>query len=361
MKVLIDDGLSTIQQLGGIGYQSLYLSNHLKKIIDCKITDYSKLRLFPRVIKRAAYIGLANIESIKNTYDLIHYQNYYIPRLSGKTKRVATVHDLGGLKCPEVYQEWYNIYFRRMLQNTIKRAEAVITVSNTIKEDILSYFPKIDKDRVFVCYNGIRSVFMDFHPTLEDIGLMNIDPYSYFLFVGNLEKRKNLPFLLSQFINAHNNSIIAPDTKLILVGKIGIGYEKFEHLLSEKQNIIHLGRLNDEQLVTLYKYCKAFIFPSIYEGFGIPIIEAMSQKVPILISNIPPSLELNSRHNNQCFIFDLDRKGTLIDTLSHLDKNHSKVAANLDYGDLSIYNYDNVAKEHVRVYNYILQMNYNIY
>ncbi len=355
MKVLIDDGLSTVQQLGGIGYQSMYLNIHLKKIIDCNITDYSKLRFFPRIIKRVVYIGLANIESIKNTYDLIHYQNYYIPRLSGKTKRVATVHDLGGLRCPDVYQGWYNMYFRSMLQNTVRRADAVITVSDVIKEDLLNYFPKMDTGRVFVCYNGIRSIFMNFKPTLKDISQLNIEPYSYFLFIGNLEKRKNLPFFLSQFISARKKSLISPNTKLVLVGKIGIGYEKFEHLLSEKQNIVHLGRLNDEQLVTLYKYCKAFIFPSIYEGFGIPIIEAMSQKVPIIISNIPPSLELNSRHNKQCFIFDLDKNETLLETLSHIDKNHSKVAANLNYGDLSMYSYDNVAQEHMKIYSNILQ------
>ena len=124
--------------------------------------------------------------------------------------------------------------------------------------------------------------------------------------------------------------------------------------MSERDNIVYLGRLNEEQLVVLYKNCKSFIFPSLYEGFGVPILEAMSQRVPILISDISSSKELNRRHNNQCFIFELERKETLIEMLSHLDKNYKSIASGLNYGDLSIYTYDRVAQEHLNVYTKIV-------
>ena len=96
MKVLIDEGLSTLQQLGGIGYFSLSLWEHLKKFVECDITDYHYLKRFPRVAKRMLYLGLANIEPLKQQYNIIHYQNYYVPRFLGKSKGVVTIHDLGG-------------------------------------------------------------------------------------------------------------------------------------------------------------------------------------------------------------------------------------------------------------------------
>jgi glycosyltransferase involved in cell wall biosynthesis len=355
MKVLIDEGLSTLQQLGGIGNHCISLWEHLKKYVECDITNYFYLENIPRIAKRLIYLGLANSEPFIKKYDIIHYQNYYIPRFLGKAKGVTTIHDLGGLKYPSVYPAWYNAYLRKVIHAAVKRSDSIILSTQTIKEELHSLFSGINESRIHICHYGIRSVFSEYCPSKEELVSMNLKPYSYFLFIGNLEMRKNLPFLLSQFVRARDNSLIARDTKLVLVGKPGIGYERFQHLISEKNNIIHLGRMSDEQLVVLYKYCKTFVFPSLYEGFGIPIVEAMSQKVPILISNIPTSLELNRRHNNQCFVFELGRGDTLVEMLSHLDKNYAAITASLNYGDLSIYSYDYVAQEHIKIYTQVLQ------
>jgi len=357
MKVLIDDGLSTLQRPGGIGDNSFYLWKHLAKIVECDITDFHYLKKLPRAVKRAVYVGLANLEPFRKKYDLVHYQNYYVPGHLGKVKGVPTIHDLGGLKSPELYPGWYNAYLGRVIRVAVKRADAIILSTQAIKEELLSHFPRVDESRVHVCHYGIHSVFFESHPAEEDLAQFNLRPYSYFLYIGNLERRKNIPFFLSQFAAARKHSLIAKDTKLVLVGKKGIGYEDFKHLISEQDQIIHLeGRgISVEQLVILYKFCKAFVFPSLYEGFGIPIVEAMSQRVPILISNIPPSLERNRKHNNQCFVFELGHKETFVELMSHLDKNFADVASRLDYGDLSVYSYDYVAKEHVNLYSQILK------
>lgn len=354
VKVLIDEGLSTLQQLGGIGYFSLTLWRHLRKFIDCDITDYHYLKRLPRSARRAAYLALANIEPRLKHYDVIHYQNYYVPHYKGKAKAVATIHDFAGLTCPDVYPEWYNVYFRKVLRKAIERVEAVTLSSFALREELLGLFPTIEDSKVHVCHHGVRSVFFQSHPVEEDLRPLNIPPFSYFLFVGNLEKRKNIQFLLSEFIEARNRGAIARDTKLVLVGKTGNGYNNFRHLISEQDNIIHLGRLGEEYLVALYRFCKAFIFPSLYEGFGVPILEAMTQRVPIIISDIPSSLEFHRRHNNHCFVFERQKKGMLAELLSHLDKNFAEISSSLNYGDLSIYTYDNVAREHAKVYYHVL-------
>jgi len=354
MKVLIDDGLSTLQETGGIYNQSINLWKHLRTLIQCDITDYHYLKTFPRVARRAVYLGLTNLGPHQRQYDLIHYQNYYVPRSRGKAKGVTTIHDLAGLKSPDVYPAWYNAYFRRTLHQALVRSDAMITVSNAIRKQLLDAFPHMDESRVHVCYNGLRSVFFESRPVEEELDAIGLRPYSYFLCVGNLEVRKNLPFLLLQFAEARKRSLIAKDTKLVLVGQEGIGFKSFQHQISERDQIFRLGRISDEQLVTLYRFCKAFLFPSLYEGFGIPILEAMSQGAPILISNIPASLELHRRHNSRCFVFELDRKEMLAEMLSHLDQNSAHIADRLDYGDLTLYSYDHVAQEHVRIYAQIL-------
>jgi glycosyltransferase involved in cell wall biosynthesis len=355
LKVLIDEGLSTLQQLGGIGNHCISLWKHLKKYVECDITNYFYLNNMPRIAKRLIYLGLANSEPYIKKYDIIHYQNYYIPKFLGKAKGLTTIHDLGGLKFPEIYQSWYNAYFRNVVRNAIKRSDAIVLSTQAIKEQLLSMFPGVEESRIYICPYGIRSVFFEAHPFEEDLAPMNLKPYSYFLYVGNLEKRKNLQFLLSQFAEARKLSLIAQETKLVLVGKRGVGYEDFKQLIHKQDNIIHIGRLSDEQIVILYKFSKAFVFPSLYEGFGIPILEAMSQRVPILISNIPTSLELNRRHNNQCFVFELGREGTFTEMLSHLDKNFTNITSRLNYGDLSIYSYDHIAQEHLKIYTQVLQ------
>jgi glycosyltransferase involved in cell wall biosynthesis len=354
MKVLIDEGLSTLQQLGGIGYFSYSLWKYLTKYIECDITDYRFLKAFPRAIKRIAYLGIANLEPYKQKYDIIHYQNYYIPRYLGKAKGVTTLHDFAGLTSPDVYPSWYNAYFKNVISKAIKRSDAITLSSYALKEELLGLFPSTNESYVHVCHHGVRQIFLESHPMATELALLNLEPYDYFLFVGNLEKRKNILFLLTQFIEARKQSCIAQDTKLILVGKIGNGYEEFCYHISERNNIFHLGRLSEERLVTLYKFCKAFVFPSIYEGYGVPILEAMSQKIPIVASNIPSSLEFNSRHNNHFFVFELGNKKTFINILSYLDKNYESITSRLDYGDLSIYSYDRVAQEHLKVYTKIL-------
>ncbi|HUL42840.1 MAG TPA: glycosyltransferase family 1 protein [Bacteroidota bacterium] len=355
MKVLIDEGLSTLQQLGGIGYFSLNLYEHLKPLVDCEITNYRYLKGLPRVGKRAAYLVLANLEPLRRKYNVIHYQNYYIPIFPGRAKSVVTIHDLGGIRSPEVYPSWYNAYFRRTLRDAVRRANAITLASYAMKSELLDVFPNIDEDSVHVCHHGIRSPFFLWGATDADRVPAGLKPGSYFLFVGNLEKRKNLTFLLSQFIAARRGSKIARDTMMVLVGKLGVGYDEFRSLISESENIIYLGRLGEQELIGLYRNCKAFIFPSYYEGFGVPILEAMSQKVPILISNIPSSLEFHRRHNEQCFVFELGNAESLVEQLAHLDTHAQDIAPYLTYGDLTIYSYENVAREHLKVYRSVLQ------
>ncbi len=355
MKILIDDGLSRIVKLTGIGYQAYNLYLSLRKKVNCVITDYNYIKLLPRYVRRLLYIIYTNCRSFFNDYDIIHYQNYYIPFTKGKAKHIVTIHDLGVFKFPETVPAFYVKYNRYSITNALKNADGVITPSNSTKNEILELFPYVDPKKIFPCQDGIRDIF--WQQVNNDMHLLShgVKPYSYFFFLGSISRRKNLKFVLETFIKAKENELINKDTMLVLGGQQWWGTSDLKSLLREDLGIKPLGYLNDEEIIQFYKYSKAVIFPSLYEGFGMPIIEAMAQNIPVIISNIPTSMELHNLHNKQMYVFQLGRDDELINHLTLLDKEFETIKNNLNYGDLSRYQFDNISDEHLSIYKKILE------
>lgn len=296
----------------------------------------------------------SNIHELRGDYDIIHYQNYYVPFLSKSSKKVVTIHDLASFKFSDTMQYLYAKYNKRTIKNSLSRADAIITPSITIKNEIHESFPYINENKIFQCNDGIRNVFWLNTNSKNILDKYSIEPFTYFFFIGSLSKRKNLKFLLETFIEAKKNYLIDIKTKLILAGQSWWGSSEIKDLISKNLGILTLGYLDDESIVELYRNCKALVFPSLYEGFGMPIIEAMSQNIPIIISNIPTSVELNEKHNNQMFIFNLGNKEQLIHQLSMLDKECDLIKSKLNYGSLSDYKFENIAYKHLNIYKTIL-------
>jgi glycosyltransferase involved in cell wall biosynthesis len=355
MRILIDDGLATLSQLSGIGHHGTNLWRHLSQLVQCDVTRYWFLKGVPRVARRFAYLGIANVQALDARYDVIHYQNYYVPYLGHKAKKVVTVHDLGAFVYPDTVPLVYRKYNQLTIENALNRADAVVCPSVFTKEEILTRFPQHRGKRIVVCSNGIRDVFWS--SPASDVHLRNlgIDPYSYFLFVGVFTKRKNLNFLLNSFVKAKERGLLNEQTRLILVGKKAWDTGELAPLLRRDRGITVLGYVTDEQLVSLYGNCKALVFPSIYEGYGMPVIEAMSQHAPILLSGIPTNVALNRAHNTQMFVFDLGDEQQFLDHLEYIDKDAGEIRARLEYGDLSVYSYNNVAREHLSVYEHTVE------
>lgn len=354
MRVLIDEGMTTFTKPTGIGLQGINLYKHLRKYCDCDLTDFWYLKLVPRIIRRFCYVAIINIQVIYKKYDVIHYQNGYAPLTKGISKKFVTIHDLGAFLFPDTVPFIWVKYNQHSIIKALERADGIITPSKAIKNEILELFPGTDSDKIFQCNDGIRDIFWNFQNDINHLRNYNVKPYSYFFFLGSLSRRKNLKFILEVFIKAKKQNLINKETLLVLGGQQWWGSGDFKHLLKEENGIKTLGYLDDVGIVQFYKNSKALIFPSLYEGFGMPIIEAMSQNIPIIISNIPTSIELNGNHNNQMFGFDLDNESELLNHLILLDKDHEIIRSQLNYGDLSNYRFDNIATEHLKIYNQML-------
>ena len=354
MNILIDNAIVEKNKKGGIGSFSHNLALHLNKTNKCDLLDYKVLDYIPRYFKKWSYIGLTNIPYLSKGYDIIHHVSQYSPWIVDCTVHVMTVYDLAELKYPEMISFAWRHYNRYSIQKSINRVNAVITISNSMKKELLYTFPKLREENIYVCSPGIRTELLNVKPNEKILDDLSIKPYSYFLFVSELTKRKNIKFLLNAFINAKSKKILKESTRLILVGKKSIGYKEIAPLIQEELGIREMGFLNDVQLASLYRFSKCLVYPSIYEGFGMPIIEAMNQNAPIIISRIPASIELHHAHNGQMFHFELGDSDGLISLLGKIDNEFSSIRKQLNYGNLSKYHYDNIATNHINIYSNIL-------
>ncbi|MCX7797879.1 MAG: glycosyltransferase family 4 protein [Melioribacter sp.] len=346
--------MSSYKHPTGIGQHALNLYKHLSKLTFCSITNYSYMRLIPKGFRKFSIDLYINLVHPFRNYDVVHYQNNFVPCTKGKSKKVVTIHDLGVFLYPDTVPSIYISYNRHSIINAIKKADAIITPSESVKNEILNMFEFSVENKIFVCYDGIRDIFFCSKDNPDILKKYNLTAYNYYFFLGSLSKRKNISFLLKAFIKARKERLISNQSYLVLGGYFWWGAGEFKDLININNGIISLGYLSDEDIPYLYKYCRAFIFPSIYEGFGMPIVEAMSQNVPIIVSNIPTSVELDNRHNNQMFVFELNNVDDFINKLSFVDSNFEQIRKKINYGDLSIYNYENVAKYHLELYKKII-------
>lgn len=345
MKILLDDGLTTATELTGIGVQCLGLFDHLSRFTKVSLARYSPIKRFPTILRRGIYIVVSNLIKLFSSFDLIHYINFYVPRFYSSSATVVTIHDLSVFTFPDVLPTRYIHFMQKNITLSLQRADLIIVPSHSIKNEILSLFPFVKKGQIEVCFNGLRKIF--FENNLEQA---NPQESNYYLFVGTLEKRKSVDFLVDAFCEAKAKNALNKETMLYLVGKRGYGFNDIQRRLPTDGSVKIFGYVPDKELVQLYRSARAFVFPSQYEGFGIPLLEAMSTGLPILCSDIATNRELNERHNAQMFFFSLESVKTLVDLFSETESKHYQTRGKIDYGDLSIYGFDKVAHRHWEAY-----------
>ncbi len=206
--------------------------------------------------------------------------------LTTKAPQVAAIHDLNFVHRPKdlpwLKAKYYNFFFPRFA----RRARRIVTVSNYSKEDIIRTY-KIAPDKIEVAYNGINNLYT---PISEEEKLAVRQKYTdgcnYFLFIGSLHPRKNIEGLLCAY-DAFRNSCKCT-TKLMIAGgelfKTG-DIEKTFRRMRHKSDVIFTGHISSEELRLVLGAALCLTFVPFFEGFGIPVVEAMSAGVPVISSN----------------------------------------------------------------------------
>lgn len=185
--------------------------------------------------------------------------------------KIITVHDLAFLQPEKWHSTWFRIVYSVLLPFLLKSTKTIVTVSQTTKKEICQRLD-IDPDKIFVIHSAVSEDFNRF----EKVPIEG----RYVLFVGSMDPRKNLSTLIAAFSRIKTQGI----SLKIVGGKDAIF--NYQELTASKPNIAFLGRVDDYTLFQLYSNAVAFVFPSVYEGFGLPPLEAMHRGCPVIGSDI---------------------------------------------------------------------------
>lgn len=252
-------------------------SNFQKVLADYKWYTMSEQINMPRILK-------------KHGLDLVHFPHFNVPIFYRK-KFIITIHDLILIHFPTIrgttlnpFYYWIKfLAYKVIIDSAIKRAKKIITVSNFTKSDILNNY-KIAENKIAVTYessdeNPKKNKTDDDEKVLEKYGIIK----PYILYVGNAYPHKNLEALILAF-----SEVSGPkNLRLVLVGKEDYFYKRLKDKVENEKikDIIFTDFVPDEELDEIYRNSLFYVFPSLYEGFGLPPIESMKRGVPVASSD----------------------------------------------------------------------------
>jgi glycosyltransferase involved in cell wall biosynthesis len=289
----------------------------------------------------------------KDKVDLYHGLSGEIPiglNNSG-VKTVVTIHDLIFMRYPNLYSFFDRKIHYYKFKYAANNADLVIAISEQTKKDIVTYL-KINPEKIKVIYQGCAPVFKEEIPT-EFIELTRKKyqlPSHFILNVGTIEKRKNVLSVIK--------AIKEIDTQLVVIGKKTVYFKEVNNYIVEnniQNKVIFLENVELKELASIYRMASVFIYPSIFEGFGIPIIEALYSKTPVITSKGGCFSEAGGE--NSVYINALNSKeikGELEELLANSEK--SKVMKQKGLKFVQRFNDDIIAKNWVETYNEVLRL-----
>ncbi|OGK46872.1 hypothetical protein A3A93_06470 [Candidatus Roizmanbacteria bacterium RIFCSPLOWO2_01_FULL_38_12] len=251
-----------------------------------KIYDYP---FPPRVMKFCwNKYHILPVEWLIGKVDIFHSSDFLRPPLLKGTKGITTIHDLTWKKFPKFHTKDIVKAHEQKLKMTIEKNDVIIVDSEKTKEDLLYYYP-IVKNPIYTVPLGVDKKFFQ-RQELEKIR-KTLNKYEihqpYILYVGAIEPRKNIPTLIKAF------NLVLKDYsnyKLVLAGRAGWKNEGVFNLINELDlngKVIFTGFVEDEDLPAVYQGATVFVYPTFYEGFGLPPLEALASGTPTIAFNSP--------------------------------------------------------------------------
>lgn len=321
------------------------ISKNIKELVipTPKFPGSSPFRLF------ASIPTILHKEKVDIVVEPRHFGPFNLPK---NIKRITFIHDLTPLHHPEWHQFTSRTLQKIFLPSILKKADHILTNSEFTKQDIIKYFP-YTASKITPTLLGKEDFFSPQpNPSLlENLGIKK----PYLLHVGTIEPRKNLIVLLKAFEQYKQTT--QNDLQLVLVGKKGWKSDAFfQHLENSKvkKDINLIGYVQRQELVALYSSAEAFIFPSLFEGFGLPILEAMSCGCPIICSNAGSLPEVGG---SACTYFNPHSYEELHQIIKNIIGNQSlqQKMSTASLQQAEKFSWDKTAKETLSVFEQVMQ------
>ncbi len=240
--------------------------------------------------------------------DLSHSPSPLILPCRGRT--IVTVHDLFFMSHPELSHNEMRRDYPRLLAANLRRADGIICVSQATRAALLDRFPQAEAKSIAIS-SGVSDEYLAAEPA-HQANLLSLPP-RFILFCGTIEPRKNLPLLLRSLLALRHSGLTIP---LVIAGSRGWGLEEFLHLRQELGGqVLELGYTPAELLPVLYRKATALVLPSLDEGFGFPVLEALACGTAVLCSDIPALREVGG---DQARYFHLQKPHQLTELLAAL-------------------------------------------
>jgi glycosyltransferase involved in cell wall biosynthesis len=284
--------------------------------------------------------------------DLYHGLSNELPDniQNSKVKSIVTIHDLIFMR----YPQWYKLIDRKIYEKKFRysslHADKVITVSNQTKSDLVSFFG-INENKIQVIYQGCNELFTKLltreekSPVIKKYNL----PDEYILYVGTIEERKNLLQILKAI---HNNKIVIP---LVAIGRPTKYLDQVKEYI-QKYHLKNITILHDVamyELPSIYQNASLFVYPSIFEGFGIPVLEALWSKVPVITSKGGCFDEVGGKSTQYIDPLNTDELGeTITKVLS--DKNLISTMTERGYKHAQKFSNPTIAQEMMKLYSEVV-------
>ena len=305
-----------------------------------------------------------NMPRILNRYnlDVVHFPHFNVPLFYNK-KFVITIHDLILLHFPTLKNTQLNPIFywikyfayKLTIGSAIRRSEKIITVSNFSRDDILKHYSFLDKEKVAVTYEACD--YSKEENSLEGSGREILNKYGiikpYLLYVGNAYPHKNLENLL----NAWKEFVLRDkqELKLVLVGKKDYFYNKLGDKINREKigNVLLAGFVSDKDLSFVYKNSLAYVFPSLYEGFGLPPLEAMSQGVAVISNKHGCMQEVLGE---SAYYFDGRDRQSIVEAIIKIsnDEGLRNKLVSSGYKKVEFYSWEKMARETLNIYDKVV-------
>jgi glycosyltransferase involved in cell wall biosynthesis len=217
--------------------------------------------------------------------DVLHSPHYTIPVLNG-SKSVVTFCDMIFYMYPQVHTFTKRLFFRWFIHRSARRADCIIAISESTAKDIARIL-QIPRERIVSVPLGVGEAYRPVRnerQLSEVCGHYRLEPHKYILYVGVLEPRKNIPRLLDAYASLREIGLRQP---LAIVGRRGWRCEDLFRAIAAlglEEQVVFTGYVPEQHLPVLYSAARAFVYPSLYEGFGLPVLEAMACGTPVVTS-----------------------------------------------------------------------------
>lgn len=249
------------------------------------------------------YFRFPQLDRLIGGVDVFFAPNISFLAVSHKTKLVLTIHDLSFELYAHTFSRkmrWWHTFVAP--HNLCKRASRIVAVSESTKKDLMAHYG-LSQEKISVIPSGVRECYavMDRNdPTLLAVKDKYDLPYRFILFLGTWEPRKNIESIISGY-TAYRKATDKQGVvyKLVLAGHPGWGSKEVEHALAKspyREDIITLGYIDDKDKPALYNLASVFVYPSFYEGFGFPVLEAMRCGTPVITSHTSSLVEVTEGH-----------------------------------------------------------------